>query len=415
MNQTKKTKQKPSRSTPQTEQDKRTDRKGQKDDNRINVPKTDRVGKRLERMHIDTEARSDSTLTDTDKDSVTSGARKRVSASTIEYRKRRAAFHHLNRLNQKGRNNWDADDLAQFEQSNKLVEEWKSRPKTEPSTSKQARKEFASKRPRSQDDPPSTSKKTRTSVSASKPLNEVMKEHLIIAIIDRGHDECQISREHWGVLECKINLSLLSLCKNDPSKPLPSFRERGWHPGGFKLIACDDASAVDFIKSAVAAAAAGDLWTGAKPEAVNKEEIPLRPRARAWVPMEPSDPQDILLLIQRQNPDIPSHNWKVLKSEVVKDKGRSITMLLNPESLAPLKTLGNEVRYCLKTIRLKIYEQDEKHAPGAVPAVSSSFQKRQDTDDPSSDSEDTDITVIESSGLIAITNDADNPDKSPSQ
>lgn len=65
--------------------------------------------------------------------------------------------------------------------------------------------------------------------------------------------------------------------------------------------------------------------------------------------------------------------------------------------------MDNAVRYCLKTMRLKIYEQDGRQL------------KRQNTDEPSFDSKDTETTVIETSSLIAISDDANNPDKSPLQ
>lgn len=272
-----------------------------------------------------------------------------------------------------------------------------------PSTSSGAKRDPASKRPRSQEDPSNTAKKAKKTTPVSRPFNEVAKDHLIFGIIDQGDDEGRISAENWRLLKAQMSSSILSHCLANPTVAPPTFKDGGWHQTGAKLLICSDESSADFIQSAISKV--GAVWPGAKLKAVRKADIPTRPRARVWVPPGPSDPKDILQLMVVQNPDLPTYNWKVIKAEEPNDAGRLVSLLLNPESIEPLAARDFRIFYGLESLHLKVYERDEKLVSGlAEKPVDSSLLKlpeKQDGGDQSSDSEDCNTTVIEASVPIS--------------
>ncbi|KAM8701318.1 hypothetical protein ACLKA7_001901, partial [Drosophila subpalustris] len=94
---------------------------------------------------------------------------------------------------------------------------------------------------------------------------------------------------------------------------------------------CDDNRSAELYKAAVASA--GEVYPGAKLEAVNWDEVPVRPRARMWIPSTLKEPEQLLKMLQRCNIGLPTHDWRVI--------------ILNKESLAPIDAAGGELNFAV--------------------------------------------------------------------
>ncbi|XP_055918638.1 uncharacterized protein LOC129950739 [Eupeodes corollae] len=145
----------------------------------------------------------------------------------------------------------------------------------------------------------------------------------------------------------KLGLSagFLKVMRDHPGPPSVTNDER-WHQGHVKLIACNDQRSRDLYTLAVGML--GEVWSGAKLEVVAKEDIPCRPRACAWIPKEPSCLDDIRKMIKSSNPDLPCHDWKIVKLEDPNRLYRNVIIVINKDSLAFLARVKRWGRRSMK-------------------------------------------------------------------
>ncbi|XP_036335656.1 uncharacterized protein LOC118746037 [Rhagoletis pomonella] len=148
-----------------------------------------------------------------------------------------------------------------------------------------------------------------TTSRAAAMASEVARRHLIVALIDRSNPLGQISQEHWGAVEHKLLDALVAKMDGDPTTTMPTFDGAGWL-NGVKIIKCKDDPSLLWVKEAVATLQG--LWEGAVLEVVDRSCIPSIPKAKVLIPRTVK-PENALRLLQRQNPDVPTGDWRVLK------------------------------------------------------------------------------------------------------
>ncbi|XP_055918529.1 uncharacterized protein LOC129950625 [Eupeodes corollae] len=227
-----------------------------------------------------------------------------------------------------------------------------------------------SKRQRSLEEPTPVPKKPKVQntstpnmarVPLTKPFSEVLKEpkKIIVAVIDRSNIDGTITSDRWQMGKLGLSAGFLKVMREHPGPP-PVTSDWGWHQGHVKLIACNDQRSRDLYTLAVGML--GEVWPGAKLEVVAKEDIPCRPRARAWIPIEPSCPDDISAMIRISNPNLPCHDWKIAKLEEPKGLYRSAIIVINKDSVASLARDKGVIRYGFESVTLRVYKKDEADA-----------------------------------------------------
>lgn len=266
----------------------------------------------------------------------------------------------------------------------------------------------------------------RTVRQHQRPFSEVAKDALVLALIDRSVSDGTISRTNWKKVELALLRVYWDILSKNPG-PAPQCRDGGWHQGRNKLIACKDERTANLYKQAILSI--GEVWPGAKLDVVPLNEVTNRPRSVARIPAETSEPKVILEMLQNSNPDLPTHNWKVVKVTEESESFRNAVIIINDESVAPITKERGLICYGFGWVRLRIYRSDTKNrstssviAPKApevkgatcddeVASTSSledshsvsslvgqffgNMSATVDEDDlPKSDSEDIDVTVI---------------------
>ena len=191
----------------------------------------------------------------------------------------------------------------------------------------------------------------------NRPFSEVARNPLVRAIIDRGVSDGAISQEKWVLIRQKLLGVYWQILKENPG-PSPQNDDAGWFQGHIKLLACTSERSALLLQLAVASL--GELWPGARLDVVPVGEIPRRPRSIAVIPAEPHEPAEILAYIQMGNPDLPTHDWKVVKVAPPEGATRKVVVVLNQESLAPLRQRQCRIYYGFDSIRLRIYRGDDK-------------------------------------------------------
>ncbi|XP_054745888.1 uncharacterized protein LOC129250277 [Anastrepha obliqua] len=160
-----------------------------------------------------------------------------------------------------------------------------------PSKKQKHRHETA--KPKNGDERPTTSK-------AAAAASEIAKRHLIVALTDRSDQLGRMSQERWKVVEMKLLETLFTKMDAEPNAPMPAFDGAGW----FK-----DDPTLTWLKEAVKTL--HGLWAEASLEIVDRSCIPSIPKAKVCIPRVVK-PKYALQLLQRQNTDVPTDDWKVL-------------------------------------------------------------------------------------------------------
>nr|XP_036226145.1 uncharacterized protein LOC118682255 [Bactrocera oleae] len=191
---------------------------------------------------------------------------------------------------------------------------------------------------------------------------EVARDRIVIGVLDEGDPEGRIPRAQWKWVQAALKNVALEVLLSNPGPP-PSCTDAGWYQGQIKMIACDDERSIALYKAAIAKV--GEVYPGAKLIAVDKKDIPSRPRARVWIPATPSQPDQIMQLIRACNPSLPTEGWKFVKAfdDSVAESGvetkratMQILLLLTKESIEPLAKSGGEINYGFTKVRITPYK-----------------------------------------------------------
>ncbi|KAL7724401.1 hypothetical protein ACLKA6_008748 [Drosophila palustris] len=217
------------------------------------------------------------------------------------------------------------------------------------------------KRQRSQEAPAPSAKKSR--VQPGRSFAQIAKDRILIGVLDRGNPDGRIPRNQWRWIESALAIQCFELLEKEPGPP-PVCKDVGWYQGTVKVIACDDSRSAELYRAAVANV--GEVYPGAKLAAVNWEDVPVRPRARMWIPSTIKEPEKLLTMIQRCNPNLPTQDWRVAKIEEMPGPTNQAVIILNKESLAPIDAAGGELNFGFSSVFIRVYKSDA--AVGSVPS-----------------------------------------------
>ncbi|XP_065356217.1 uncharacterized protein LOC135950613 [Calliphora vicina] len=193
--------------------------------------------------------------------------------------------------------------------------------------------------------------------SLAKSFSEIVKDNLVRAVIDRSVNDESISQSNWDMVKQKLVGVFWKVLKENPGTP-PQCDDAGWYQGHVKLMSCVDERSALLLKTAVASL--GEVWPGSRLEVVSVSEIPRKPRSIAKIPAEPSSPEEILEILQCCNPQLPTNDWKVVKVTDAEGSSRKAIVVLNKDSLGPLRKTQGKVYYGFGTIILRVYRSDNK-------------------------------------------------------
>ncbi|KAM8718963.1 hypothetical protein ACLKA7_011635 [Drosophila subpalustris] len=209
--------------------------------------------------------------------------------------------------------------------------------------------------------PAPSAKKSR--VQPGRSFAQIAKDRILIGVLDRGNPDGRIPRNQWRWIESALAIQCFELLEKEPGPP-PVCKDVGWYQGTVKVIACDDSRSAELYRAAVANV--GEVYPGAKLAAVNWEDVPVRPRARMWIPSTIKEPEKLLTMLQRCNPNLPTQDWRVAKIEEMPGPTNQAVIILNKESLAPIDAAGGELNFGFSSVFIRVYKSDA--AVGSVPS-----------------------------------------------
>ncbi|XP_050338287.1 uncharacterized protein LOC126764676 [Bactrocera neohumeralis] len=232
-----------------------------------------------------------------------------------------------------------------------------SESETEGSRLETKRPEPAVKRQRSPEGETSLGKKPRT--GAAPTFSEIAKDAggRVLGVLDRSREDGTISHEEWKGVAAAIASVFLTVVKENPG-PHPKCVSAGWHHELHKLTGCAGTRSAILYKKTLSLLE--KVWKGARLEAVDKEDLPLRPRARVWLPAEPSTAKEIEENLRYCNPSLPAHDWRVIRLERTGEPYRQALIMLNAESIGPLSKTKGAISYGFEMVVLKVLPTDAR-------------------------------------------------------
>jgi len=127
--------------------------------------------------------------------------------------------------------------------------------------------------------------------------------------------------------------------------------DAGWYQGMVKLIACEDERSAALYKAAINKV--GEVYPGAKLAVCEAADIPSRPRARVWLPSEPSEPEAILSLLQ---PEASNRRFEAGQAGEIRSRHHERD---NPPEPGLLGTSCSPTKPGELRVQLRIYDTDK--------------------------------------------------------
>ncbi|XP_036671832.3 uncharacterized protein [Drosophila suzukii] len=233
-------------------------------------------------------------------------------------------------------------------------------------------------------------------------VSDVDNRHLIVALIDRSDENGKMTEARWKIVHERLVQALFARIEEAPTAPMPTFDGAGWL-NGVKILKCNDDPTRKWLTQTVCQLEA--LWEGAKLEVVDRELIPSIPKAKVLLPIAIQGYR-ALKLLQRQNPDVPTANWKILHmaSPLPNEGGQSVVLQINKEAEDLLYPRFGKMAWGMGSVYLRLRKRhpDDKGAhilqAGEVEkdlGLEAVVDAAQDIAvDDSEDEEDGDLTVI---------------------
>ncbi|XP_073841147.1 uncharacterized protein [Musca autumnalis] len=200
------------------------------------------------------------------------------------------------------------------------------------------------------DDRPTSSKRERPRTEDNKPFSEDVKDNLMVAVAnDKGGRLSPITTAEWGMVETKLSEQFLEHVLTNVDSLVPHFVASEFHRG-YRVIKCMDEFSKEFLERCMAKISDG--WEDISLRLIPAQEIPMRPRARAWLPKIDCDGPKLLQGLAKINKDVPMDDWSLIATEPHNNNNNSTSMSLvlsiTEAGVEALERVGNKLFFWRK-------------------------------------------------------------------
>ncbi len=140
---------------------------------------------------------------------------------------------------------------------------------------------------------------------------------------------------------------------SNKDSPVPRFDSGGIHRG-YRVIKCMDLFSREFLSNCVTTIS--NAWDGLSLKLIPAAEIPLRPRARIWLPrMKTMDNHRLLECLKLQNPTVPMDDWSVIRAEEPRDNSMSYILAISEQGKLEIEKAGNKLFFGVREAKVKVF------------------------------------------------------------
>ncbi|XP_073831518.1 uncharacterized protein [Musca autumnalis] len=211
-------------------------------------------------------------------------------------------------------------------------------------------------RSRTEDTKPAKRKKlkhnTTTSSTTKRPFNEVVKDNMLVAIANEKEGKLSpITTAEWGTVETKLSELVMEHVLANEDSPVPHFDSSEVHRG-YRVIKCMDEYSKEFLEKSIAKLS--NAWDDISLKLIPAQEIPMRPRARVWLPKIECDGPKLLKCLAKMNKDVPMDEWSVIATEPPNNNSMSLVLSITEAGVEALERLGNKLFFGIREAKVKI-------------------------------------------------------------
>ena len=190
------------------------------------------------------------------------------------------------------------------------------------------------------------------SSTTRRPFSEVIKDNLIVALASVNGGITSPVVAEWGAIETKLAELVMEHVLSSKDRPVPRFDSGEIHRG-YRIIKCMDGFSKEFLGNCITAIS--DSWDGLSLKLIPAEEIPLRPRARVWLPKMVIDNQKLLECLKLQNPQVPMDEWSIIRAEEPRENSMSLVLAISESSVAALENADNKLFFGVRKAKVKVF------------------------------------------------------------
>ncbi|XP_073838620.1 uncharacterized protein [Musca autumnalis] len=211
-------------------------------------------------------------------------------------------------------------------------------------------------RSRTEDTKPAKRKKlkynTTTTSTTKRPFNEVVKDNMLVAIDNEKEGKLSpITTAEWSIVETKLSELVMEHVLADEDSPVPYFDSSEVHRG-YRVIKCMDEYSKEFLEKSIASKLS-DAWDNISLRLIPAQEIPMRPRARVWLPKIECDGPKLLKCLAKMNKDVPMDEWSVIATEPPNNNSMSLVLSINEAGVEAFERLGNKLFFGIREAKVK--------------------------------------------------------------
>uniref|UniRef100_A0A1B0GPC7 DUF4780 domain-containing protein n=1 Tax=Phlebotomus papatasi TaxID=29031 RepID=A0A1B0GPC7_PHLPP len=206
--------------------------------------------------------------------------------------------------------------------------------------------------------PPAVSEKRKRSDNATPPesrdskkpkantsYGEVLKTYRV-SLIHKEHPVQMLTREQMNLLETALSEEIINIPEGGPRV---QFRNWFTRPG-WVMVDCADEISEGWLMGTVTSK---QLAVGVPVIAVKGDDMPKTAACTMWIPAaDKTPPASILERIRKQN-DLQTERWRILKVDS-DEKGRTIVLSIDENSINKLKKVNMKVFYLLRHIEIRL-------------------------------------------------------------
>ncbi|XP_073811767.1 uncharacterized protein [Musca autumnalis] len=153
------------------------------------------------------------------------------------------------------------------------------------------------------------------------------------------------------MVETKWSEHVLGHVFTNEDSPVPHFDSSEVHRG-YGVIKCMDEFSKGFLEKCMAKISGA--WEDISLRLIPAKEIPIRPRARVWLPKIDCDGPKLLQGLARMNKDVPMNDWSVIANEPPNNNSMSLVLSTTEAGVEALERLGNKLFFGVREAKVKI-------------------------------------------------------------
>lgn len=201
------------------------------------------------------------------------------------------------------------------------------------------------------------------SSATRRPFSEVVRDHLMVALAIECDGRVSPVVTEWGRIRSELDKLSMEYVLANPGKARPRFYTSEIHRG-YRIIRCTDALSGELLGKFIAKIS--DAWDGLNLKLIQAKDIPMRPRARVWLPKVAAESRMVFEYLRLMNPEVPMDDWTMIHMEDSGNNSMSMVLSISESSVSALEAAEFKLFFGVGQAKVKILGNKSSGADGDI-------------------------------------------------